>query len=133
MGASSSHAGYPSDSPPGSPGLGAGLVARFGGHGVRLSLVLGHVTVDEVDQVRADRRLEYTRHGHIPAKGAFGVVHSDQGTRCLHCRTQGHVHGNSQHTDGVPRTLNEHPHQKLCLLVLVGLTISALLPRQRTD
>ena len=83
VGASSPNTGYPRDCPPSPPRLGTGLMTCFGGHGVGLPLVLGHVAVDEVDQVWADGRLEDARHGHIAAKGPFGVVHGDQGTRRL--------------------------------------------------
>ena len=114
MGPPSPHAGYSSDSPPGTPRLSAGLMACFGRHGVRLSLVLGHVAVDEVDHVWSDRRLEDARHGHTAAKGTFRVVHGDEGTRRL--RRDNDMQGTLEHTDGGSSRLSGYPYQRVCLL-----------------
>lgn len=58
VGTASRDTGNTGNSATGTPGLGRGLVTSLLGDGVGLAVVLVHVLVDELDNIRADRGLE---------------------------------------------------------------------------
>lgn len=65
VGAAAGHARDTRHGATSAPRLGRRLVAGLGGHGVRLTRVLGHVGVHRLHNVRADRRHEHGRQGHL--------------------------------------------------------------------
>jgi hypothetical protein len=55
------------------PGFSRGLFTSLGGDGIGLTLVLGHVGVDMVHNVRTDRSLEHSRERHSGIAGLARV------------------------------------------------------------
>ena len=65
MGSSTPHTGNPGNSTACTPGLSRGLMTSHFVHSIRLSLVLGHISVDKADHIRPNGSLEDSRKGGL--------------------------------------------------------------------
>lgn len=83
MGTTSPDTGYPSNSTASSPGLGRSLMTCQFVHGMSLTLVLGHVRMNECHNIWPDWRLEYSWEGGLATTLAIFIKDRHDRACCL--------------------------------------------------